>query len=221
MVVDFRKLNEKTIGDAHPLLDITEILDQLGQSKYFTCLDMAMGYHQIALETGEGAKTAFSTKQGHWEYRRLPFGLKTAPATFQKMMNAVLSGLTGTRCFVYLDDIVLYARSLWEHNVKLREVLDRLRIYKLKLQPKMCQFLQKEVNYLGHVITEEVRPDSDKVSLIEKFPTPTTPRQLKVFCDISYYRRFIPDCSGIASPLYKLLKKDTKFEWAQAQENAF
>lgn len=155
MVVDFRKLNEKTIGDAHPLPDITEILDQLRQSKYFTCLDMAMGYHQIELEPGEDPKTAFSTKQSHWEYRRLPFGLMTAPATFQKMMNAVLSGLTGTRCFVFLDDVVLYAWSLWEHNVKLREVLDRLRTYKLKLQPEKYQFLRKEVNYLGHVITEE------------------------------------------------------------------
>jgi hypothetical protein len=82
--VDFRKLNEKTTGDAHLLPDITEILDQLGQSKYFTCLDMVMGYHQIELEPREGSKTAFSTEKGHWEYLRLPFGLKTAPATFQK-----------------------------------------------------------------------------------------------------------------------------------------
>ena len=94
MAVDFRKLNEKTIEDAHPLPDITEVLDQLGQSKYFTCLDMVIGYHQIELEPEEESKTAFSTKQGHWEYLRLPFGLKTAPATFQKMMNSVLSGLT-------------------------------------------------------------------------------------------------------------------------------
>jgi hypothetical protein len=119
MVVDFRKLNEKTVGDAHLLPDITEILDQLGKSKYFTCLDMAMGYHQIELEPREGPKTAFSTKQGHWDYLRLPFGLRTAPATFQVMMNSVLSGLMGTRCFVYLDDIVLYARLLTEHDVKL------------------------------------------------------------------------------------------------------
>jgi transposase InsO family protein len=223
MVVDFRKLNEKTVGDAHPLPDITEILDQLGQSKYFTCLDMAMGYHQIELEAGEGPKTAFSTKQGHWEYLRLPFGLKTAPATFQKMMNSVLSGLTGTRCFVYLDDIVLYARSLAEHDVKLREVLDRLRTYKLKLQPEKCQFLRKEVNYLGHQITEAgVRPDPQKVAAIERFPTPTNPKQLKAFCGmISYYRRFIPNCSRIASPLYKLLKQEAKFEWTETQENAF
>jgi hypothetical protein len=84
MVVDFHKLNKKTIGDAYLLPDITEILDQLGQSKYFTCLDMVMGYHQIELEPGERPKTTFSAKQGHWEYRRLPFGLKTAGATFQK-----------------------------------------------------------------------------------------------------------------------------------------
>jgi hypothetical protein len=116
LVVDFRRLNEKTIGEAQPLPDITEILDQLGQSTYFSCLDMVMGYHQIELEEGEGPKTAFSTKQGHWEYRRLPFGLKTAPATFQKLMNTVLSGLTGTRCFPYLDDIVIYA-NLWQTTI--------------------------------------------------------------------------------------------------------
>lgn len=154
MVVNLRTLNEKTVGDAYPLLDIAKILDQLEQSKYFTCLDMVMGYHQIELEPGEGPKTAFSTKQGHWEYRRLPFGLKTAPATFQKMMKSVLSGLTGTCCFVYLDNIVVYAKSLVDHDTKLREVLDRLRTHRLKLQPNKCEFLREEVNYLGHQITE-------------------------------------------------------------------
>ncbi len=223
MVVDFRKVNEKTIGDAHPLPDITEILDQLGQSKYFTCLDMVMGYHQIELEPGDGPKTAFSTKQGHWEYKRLPFGLKTAPATFQKMMNSVLSGLTGTRCFVYLDDIVIYAKSLADHNGKLREILGRLRTHQLKLQPDKCEFLRTEVNYLGHQITESgVRPDPQKVAVIEQFPTPTNVKSLKTFCGmISYYRRFIPNCSKIASPLYKLLKKDVRYEWNEPQENAF
>jgi hypothetical protein len=87
IVVDFRKLNEKTVGNAYPLPDITEILDQLGQSKYFSCIDMVMGYHQIELNQEDKDKTAFSTKQGHWAYKKMPFGLKTAPATFQAMMN--------------------------------------------------------------------------------------------------------------------------------------
>jgi hypothetical protein len=98
LVVDFRKLSEKTLGDAYPLSDITELLNQLGQSKYLTCLDMLMVCHQIELAPGEGPKSAFSTYQGHWEYRRLPFELKTVPATFKKTKNSVLSGLAGMRC---------------------------------------------------------------------------------------------------------------------------
>ena len=124
---------------------------------------------------------------------------------------------------MYLDDIVIYASSLADHNIKLREVLDRLRTHRLKLQPEKCEFLRKEVNYLGHQITElGVKPDPQKVAAIEKFPTPTTAKQLKTFCGmVSYYRRFIPNCSRIASPLHKLLKKDAKFEWTEAQEHAF
>ena len=223
LLADFRRLNEKTIGDAHPLPDITEILDQLGQSKYFTCLDMVMGYHQIALAPGQGPQTAFSTKQGHWEYTRLLFGLKTAPATFQKLMNSELSGLTGTRCFVYLDDIVIYAKSLSDHTVKLREALERLSSHRLKLQPDKCEFLRKEVNYLGHQITEYgVKPDPQKVMAMAQFPQPTTTKQLKTFCGmISYYRRFIPNCSKTASPLHKLFKRDALFEWTAEQEYAF
>jgi len=111
LVVDYRKLNEKTIGNAYTLPDITEILDQLGQAKYFSCLDIAMGYHQIDMEPSDIDKTAFSTKEGHWAYKRMSFGLKTAPATFQKIMNNILSGLNDTRCFVFLDNIVIYANS--------------------------------------------------------------------------------------------------------------
>jgi hypothetical protein len=168
-------------------------------------------------------KTAFSTKEGHWAYRRMPFGLKTAPATFQKMMNNVLSGLTGTRCFVFLDDIVLYASSLADHDRKLRDVFNRLRKHNLKLQPDKCEFLRKDVVYLGHKISEHgVEPDARKLEVIERFPTPRTPKQLKSFLGlVGYYRRFIPQFSKVASPLHKLLKKDVKYVWEAGQEVAF
>jgi hypothetical protein len=223
LVVDFRKLNERTVGDAYPLPDITEILDQLGKSKYFSCLDMVMGYHQIELREEDKEKTAFSTKGGHWSYKRLPFGIKTAPSTFQRMINNVLCGLTGTRCFVFLDDIVIYAKSLSEHDDKLRDVFGRIRKYNLKLQPDKCEFLRTEVSYLGHVITEDgVRPDPKKVEVIENFPRPTSTKQLKSFLGMaSYYRKFISKFSKIAAPLYMLLKKDAHFEWLDDQENAF
>jgi hypothetical protein len=168
-------------------------------------------------------KNSFQHQAGPLGVPKTTLRVKNGPCYFSKLMISVLSGLTGTHCFVYLDDIVIYARSLVDHNTKLREVLDRLWSYKLKLQPDKCEFLRKEVNYLGHQITEAgVRPDPQKVAAIEQFPAPTTAKQLKTFCGmISYYRQFIPNCSWIASPLYNLLKKDANFVWTKAQENAF
>ena len=221
LVVDYRKLNAKTVGNPYPLPDITEILDQLGQAKYFSCLDLAMGYHQIDMDTRDIYKTAFSTKEGHWAYR-MPFGLKTVPATFQRVMNIALSGLTGTRCFVFLDDIVIYANSLANHNRKLRDVFRRLR-KNLKLQPEKREFLRTEITFLGHKISERgVEPDTRKVEAIENFPKPNTVRQLKSFMGLKgYYRRFVPQFSKIAAPLHKLLKKDAKFAWGEDQEIVF
>ena len=223
LVVDYRKLNAKTIGNAYPLPDITEILDQLGQAKYFSCLDLAMGYHQIDMNPEDIDKTAFSTKEGHWAYRRMPFGLKTAPATFQRVMNTALSGLTGTRCFIFLDDIIIYANSLEDHDKKLRDVFRRLRQNNLKLQPEKCEFLRKEVTFLGHKVSERgVEPDNRKVEAVENFPQPNTVKQLKSFLGLAgYYRRFVPQFSKIAAPLHKLLKKEAKFSWGVDQEIAF
>jgi hypothetical protein len=127
-------------------------------------------------------------------YKRMPFGLKTAPATFQRMMNTVLSGLTGMRCFVFLDDIVLYAHSLVNHKKKLKYVFRRLREHNLKLQPDKCEFLCKEVIFLGHKISEHgVKPDTCKVESIQNFPKPNMAKQLKSFLGLAgYYRQFVP-----------------------------
>lgn len=118
LVIDYRALNQKTIGDAYPLPNITDILDQLGSAKYFSVLDLASGFHQIPVAKEDAPKTAFSTSHGHYQFLRMPFGLKNAPATFQRLMDTVLSGLQGNELFVYMDDIVIYAKSLREHEVK-------------------------------------------------------------------------------------------------------
>lgn len=223
LVIDFRALNEKTLGDAYPLPNIIDILDQLGSAKYFSVFDLASGFHQIPMHESDAPKTAFSTPFGHYEFKRMPFGLKNAPATFQRLMDRVLSGLQGTSLFVYLDDIVIYASSLTEHEAKFNKLAERLRVANLRLQPDKCEFLRKEVAYLGHIISQEgVKPDPKKIEAVLNFPRPKNAKNIKQFLGLAgYYRRFLNDFSRIAKPLTVLLKKDEPFIWLEEQEKAF
>jgi len=173
IVIDFRKLNDLTIGDSFPLPNITDILDQLGNAKYFSTLDLASGYHQIPMREEHKRKTAFSTPYGHFKFNRMPFGLKNTPTMFQRLMSSVLTGMQGLRCLVYLDDIIIYGPNLKEHNKRLIEVFSKLREHNLKLQPDKCEFLRKEMIYLGHIITKNrIRPDPRKLHAVKNFPTP-------------------------------------------------
>jgi transposase InsO family protein len=223
IVIDYRKLNQKTIGDAYPLPLINEILDQLGRSRYFTTLDLASGFQQIEVDTSSVPKTAFSTPNGHFEYLRMPFGLKNAPATFQRLMNVILTGIQGISAFVYMDDIVVYSADLAEHIARLTTVFDRLRSANLKLQIDKCEFFRKEVCYLGHVISDKgVSPNPETVNSVVNFPTPKNVKQIQSFLGLTgYYRRFVPHYSDISSPLTRLTKKDVPFLWGNEQENSF
>jgi hypothetical protein len=126
IVVDFRKLNDVTIGDSFPIPIIPEILDALGNSRYFSTIDRASGFLQVLLKPGHQSKTSFSIQYGKYHHRRMPFGLKGAPATFQRMMNTILSGIQGIKCLVYMDDIVVFGETLQSRNDRLIEVFDRI-----------------------------------------------------------------------------------------------
>lgn len=223
VVVDFRKLNEITVADAFPLPNIEDILGQLGDSKYFSTLDLANGFHQIGVREEDKPKTAFSTPHGHFEFNRMPFGLRNAPPTFQRLMNKVLTGLQGIRCLVYLDDIVIYAKNLSDHQLKLKEVLNSLRKYNLKLQPTKCKFLRKEVVYLGHLISGNgIQPDPNKTNVIQSITPPKDRKQVKSFLGlVGYYRKFIPNFAKLAHPLNRLLKQDVGFEWDAICDESF
>lgn len=212
IVIDYRKLNEKTISDKYPLPNICDILDKLGKANYFTTLDLASGFHQIEVDKNDIPKTAFSAENGLYEFRRMPFGLKNAPSTFQRVMDNVLRGLSNETCLVYLDDIIIFSTSLQEHIDRLKNVFDRLRKSNFKVQLDKSEFLQKSVAYLGHIITPDgVKPNPDKIRAIQNFPIPNTPKEIKSFLGLlGYYRRFIKDFAKITKPLTSCLKKNAK-----------
>lgn len=209
VVIDYRKLNDKTIDDKYPMPQIEEILDNLGKSTYFTTLDLKSGFHQIEMDPAHREKTAFSTDKGHFEFTRMPFGLKNAPATFQRAMNNILCDYIGKICYVYLDDIIIVGYNLENHMDNLKTVLKRLCEFNLKIQLDKCEFLKRETEFLGHIIScDGVKPNPEKIEKILSWPIPKNEKQIKQFLGlVGYYRRFIKNFSQITRPMTKYLKK--------------
>ena len=152
--IDYRRLNDVTTKDAYPLPRIDESLDQLAGATWFSCLDLSAGYWQVEVDPRDKQKTAFTTRRGLFEYNVMPFGLCNAPATFERLMETVLSGLHWQICLIYLDDIIIYGKTFNEMISNLDTVLQRFEKAGLKLKPQKCQLFQKEVEFLGHVINE-------------------------------------------------------------------
>ena len=223
VVTDFRILNKVIIDDRFPVPAMEDIISSIGKKKYFSTIDLVKGYLQIPLDEDSGPYTAFSTDIGHYQYTRLPFGLKTAPITFMRLMNTIFSGLLGDKLFVYMDDLCICTNTLEEHVLMIREVLTRLRNANLKIKLSKCEFFKKEITYLGHKISGEgVEVHESKLKGIQSFPVPNSRKQLQSFLGVSgFYRKFVPGYSTIAAPLTDLLKKDADFVWSDEQQKAF
>ena len=172
--VDYRSLNAVTTPDSFPLPRIEDLLDQLGESKYFSTIDLASGFWQIRMHPSSQEKTAFVVPQGLYEFRVMPFGLTNAPGVFQRLMQRVLSGLNppcGPEFVsVHLDDILVFSRSLDDHLEHLRAVIGKLVEADLKLK---CHFVRTELEYLGHVITRGgLKTNPRLVEAVREFPVP-------------------------------------------------
>ncbi|GFW22938.1 retrovirus-related Pol polyprotein from transposon 17.6 [Trichonephila clavipes] len=216
--VDYRKLNDVTKKDSYPLPRIDDTLDTLSGHKWFSTLDLKSGYWQVEIHPEDREKTAFTSGQGLWQFKVMPFGLCNAPATFERLMETVLKGLTFFEaCLIYLDDVIIGGRTFEEHLQNIRKVLSKLSDANLKLNPSKCKFFQKEVNYLGHNISAEgVRTDPEKVSAVKNWKRPENLRELRSFLGLcTYYRKLLKGFSNIARPLHKLTESKQKFQWTK------
>jgi hypothetical protein len=222
--VDYRRLNENTVKNRYPLPLISEIMDRLQGTKWFTKFDVRDGFHRIRIAEGHEWKTAFRTKYGLYEWCVMPMGLTNAPATFQAVVNEVLNEYLDVFVLVYLDDILVYTNGTKEEHIEhVRKVLKKLQEHKLLLKPEKCEFHVTETDYLGYTISRNgVGMNPAKVQAVLDWPVPTKVKEVQSFLGLAnYYRKFIQNYSGIAAPLTEVTKKDVGFQWGAEQQEAF
>ena len=223
MCVDYRALNNVTIKNSYPLPRVDELFDRLQGAKYFSKIDLRSGYHQIRIADEDVPKTAFRTRYGHFEFLVLPFGLTNAPGTFMHLMHQAFRPFLDEFALVFLDDILIYSKTLEEHEKHVRQVLEVLRKEKLYAKESKCEFFKTEVEFLGHIVGRDgVRMMEDKVKAVADWPEPKNVRDVRAFLGTTgYYRKFVKDFSRIASPLSELTKESVKFCWGPPQQKAF
>jgi hypothetical protein len=213
MCLDYRALNEVTIKNKYPLPRIDDLFDQLKGAKYFSKIDLRSGYHQLKIKESDIPKTAFVTRYGQYEFTVMSFGLTNAPAHFMNLMNKVFMEELDKFVVVFIDNILIYSKSVEEHEQHLRVVLEKLRAHKLYVKFSKCEFWLEKVAFLGHILTaEEVEVDPEKVKAVSNWQQPTNVSEIRSFLGLAgYYRRFIEGFSKIARPMTELLKKEKKF----------
>ncbi|XP_052486321.1 uncharacterized protein LOC128041058 [Gossypium raimondii] len=211
MCIDCRAVNKITIKYRHPIPRLDDMLDELSGARSFSKIDLKSGYHQIRMREGDEWKTAFKMKHGLYEWLVMPFGLTNAPSTFMRLMNHVLRSFIGKFYVVYFDDILIYNKSLDDHLLHLKSVLDVLRKESLFANLKKCTFCTNKVIFLGFVVSSEgLEVDQEKVKAIREWPRPMNISQVRSFHGLaSFYRRFVPNFSTLARPLTSVIKSLT------------
>ncbi|XP_063374947.1 uncharacterized protein LOC134662604 [Cydia amplana] len=221
--IDYRKLNAITTPDRYPLPRMDDLLQQAKAMPYMTTIDLQSGYWQIKIDENDQNKSCFVTVFGTFMFLRMPFGLRNAPSTFQRLMDKFCRELKAESVFAYLDDLICRSPNFKQHLDDLREIFTRLRYYKLRANRNKCNLACATIKYLGHLITPEgIKTDPDKTKAISELPEPKNLKQLISFLQTaSWYRRFIRNFAEVARPLTNLTRKNIAWKWEEPQQTAF
>ena len=221
--INYKLLNENTLPDGRPIPLISDLLSQFHGSEYFTSLDLKGAYNLVRIKPGHEWKAAFRSKFGLFEPLVVQFGLQNAPSLFQDFINLIFVDMLGKNLVIYLDDILIYSKTLEEHVIIVREVLKRLLDNQLVLKKRKCFFHVSEFGFLGHRISKNgISMDLEKVNVINNFGRPTSVKELRSFLGMSnYYRKFLPRYSEVSRPLTDLTKKRNEFLWNQSADESF
>lgn len=223
LCVDYRKLNAITVKDKFPLPRIEDQLERLAGNDCFTTLDLKSGYHQLKVAKSSRPFTAFVTPDGHYQYKRVPFGLTNAPSVFQRAINDILGPVRFTYALAYLDDILIVSNGHQEGIERLENIFNLLKKAGLTLNREKCSFLSSKIEYLGSVISNgEIRPSPHKVAALTNFPKLENVHDVRRFLGLaSYFRKFVNNYALKAKPLTILTKTKTPWHWKEEQEAAF
>ncbi|GKV13749.1 hypothetical protein SLEP1_g24732 [Rubroshorea leprosula] len=223
LCIDYRELNKVTVRNRYPLPRIDDLFDQLVGAQVFSKIDLRSGYHQLRIKGEDIPKSAFRTRYGHYEFLVMPFGLTNAPVAFMDLMNRVFKPYLDKFVVVFIDDILVYSRSIAEHEEHLRLVLQVLREKKLYAKLKKCEFWLNSVAFLGHVVSKDgISVDLEKVKAVVEWSGPTNVTEVRSFLGLAgYYRRYVEGFSRITVPLTRLTQKGVKFEWIDECEQSY
>ena len=217
LCVDYRQRHKLTILNKYPLPLMTELRERVAGATVFTKLDLKDGYHLIRIRKGDEWKTAFRTTYGHYEYKVMPFGLVNGPATFQAMMNTILREFLDHGVVVYLDDILIYSKSLENHKGLIKQLLAQLERHDLAISLKKSVFHVDTVEFLGYIVGKDrVTMSKKKVESILSWKVPRSVKDVQIFIGFAnFYRRFIENFSKVCKPIMDTLKtKEDKKLWS-------
>lgn len=215
LCINYSSLNAKTKPDAFPTCNISECLDSLAGARYFSTIDLAQGYLQVPVKEEDKEKTAFRFPSGLWEFNRMPFGLKGAPATFCWLMQLALGHLTPTQLALYMDDVCAISETFAGHLDRLENIFSSLLQHGLRIKAQKCRFAVSETIFCGHHVSAEgVRPSPTKADAILSLSTPRSVKEVKAFLGATgWYRKFIPRYADVAKPLTHLTTQGPTFTW--------